>query len=90
MKPFLECSQLPPEPALVLPGVTKQGKVTQALASGDWLTRKQIEQAAGLSCDAVNTALQHGIRRGSVERELPLLRGCTKAVTQRYRLRGMA
>lgn len=89
MKPFLEGSQLPPDPVPVLPpALTQQAQVAQVMADGSWFTRKQLEQATGLTTDAVNTALQHGIRRGSVERELPLLRGCTKAVTQRYRRRG--
>lgn len=93
MKPFLIGSQLPPDPvAPVVVRVTDQGKVMAAMSSGAWLTRKQIEQVSGLSCGSVNTVLQHGIRRGSIEREMPRWRGCTKAITQRYRVaqRGMA
>lgn len=65
MKPFLMGSELPPDPvAPVVVRVTDQGKVMEAMSGGAWLTRKQIEQASGLSCGSVNTALQHGMRRG--------------------------
>lgn len=85
MRPFLSdplpSAPVPPSEARV----TYQGRVLASMASGDWFTRRELEIASGLGCGAVNTVLQHGLRRGSIEREVPLLRGCTKAVTQRYR-----
>lgn len=90
MRPFLIGSQLPadPEDRPTEARVTNQGRVVTAMADGAWYTRRQLENACGLSTDAVNTVLQHGIRRGSVEREYARLRGATQDVTQRYRLAG--
>lgn len=64
--------------------ITPAAKVREALSSGAWLTRRQVEAATGLSCGVVNDHLQSGIYHGTVEKETPMQKR-TKGMTQRYR-----
>ena len=66
--------------------ITPSARVRDALSSGEWLTRRQVEAVTGLSCGVVNDHLQSGIYHGPVEKETPMVKR-TKGITQRYRQR---